>query len=87
MKEIGRYQREHMSAGGSRARSCCGGTLTLTFCLGIEPYTFGFLGKILGWSETECKVMIAKVREEVRDKSLHMFIKFYFVCGRKPGGA
>ncbi|KAK3215568.1 hypothetical protein GRF29_8g458064 [Pseudopithomyces chartarum] len=68
MKEIGRYQREHM-------------------CAGIEPYTFGFLGKILGWSETECKVMIAKVREEVRDKSLHMFIKFYFVCGRKPESA
>lgn len=28
--------------------------------------------------------MIAKVREEVRDKSLHMWIKFYFVYGRKP---
>lgn len=62
-------------------------TLTLTSYAGIEPYTFGFLGKILGWSETECQIMIAKVREEVRDKSLHMFIKFYFVCGRKPEGA
>jgi hypothetical protein len=54
---------------------------------GIEPYTLGFLGKILGWSETECKIMIAKVREEVRDKSLHMYIRFYFVYGRKPESA
>ncbi|KAJ4299604.1 hypothetical protein N0V90_004850 [Kalmusia sp. IMI 367209] len=68
MKEIGRYQREHMA-------------------IGIEPYTLGFLGKILGWSEAECKIMIAKVREEVRDKSLHMYIRFYFVYGRKPESA
>ncbi|KAL5404688.1 hypothetical protein PMIN03_008957 [Paraphaeosphaeria minitans] len=68
MKEIGRYQREHMS-------------------IGIEPYTLGFLGKVMGWSETECKIMIAKVREEVRDKSLHLYIRFYFVYGRKPESA
>ncbi|KAL1596306.1 hypothetical protein SLS60_008951 [Paraconiothyrium brasiliense] len=68
MKEIGRYQREHMA-------------------IGIEPYTLGFLGKVLGWSEAECKIMIAKVREEVRDKSLHMYIRFYFVYGRKPESA
>jgi hypothetical protein len=37
MKEIGRYQREHMA-------------------LGIEPYTLGFIGKVLGWSEAECRV-------------------------------
>jgi hypothetical protein len=65
MKEIGRYQREHM-------------------CMGIEPYTLGFLGKILGWSEEECKVMIAKVVSETRDKSLHLYLRFFFVYGRRP---
>jgi SAM-dependent methyltransferase len=68
MKEIGRYQREHMS-------------------MGIEPYTLGFIGKVLGWSEQECKILIAKVVNEVRDRSLHLYIRFFFVSGRKPEGA
>ncbi|PSN72471.1 S-adenosyl-L-methionine-dependent methyltransferase, partial [Corynespora cassiicola Philippines] len=65
MKEVGRYQREHMA-------------------MGIEPYTLGFIGKVLGWGETECKVLIAKVINEVRDRSLHLYLRFYFVHGRKP---
>jgi len=65
MKEIGRYQREHMS-------------------LGIEPYTLGFIGKVLGWSEAECRVLIAKVTNDVRNKAFHLYIRFFFVYGRKP---
>jgi hypothetical protein len=68
MKEIGRYQREHM-------------------VLGIEPYTLGFIGKVLGWSEAECRVLIAKVANDVRNKHLHLYIRFYFVHGRKPESA
>ena len=68
MKEIGRYQREHMA-------------------MGIEPYTFGFIGKVLGWSEQECRVLIAQVTNDVRRKDVHMYIKFYFVHGRKPPSA
>ena len=64
MKEIGRYQREHM-------------------CLGIEPYTLGFIGKVLGWSEAECRVLIAQVTNDVRRRDVHMYIKFYFVHGRR----
>jgi SAM-dependent methyltransferase len=65
MKEIGRYQREHMA-------------------MGIEPYTLGFIGKVLGWSEAECRVLIAKVTNDVRNKAFHLYIRFYFVHGRKP---
>lgn len=68
MKEIGRYQREHMS-------------------IGVEPYTLGLLGKVAGWSEEECRVMIARVVSDVRNKNVHMYIKFYFVHGRKPDHA
>ncbi|KAH8712012.1 methyltransferase [Phaeosphaeriaceae sp. PMI808] len=52
--------------------------------MGIEPYTLGFIGKVLGWSEAECRVLIAKVVEEARNKSLHLYIRFYFIHGRKP---
>ena len=68
MKEIGRYQREHMA-------------------MGIEPYTFGFIGKILGWSEDECRVLIAQAINDVRRRDVHMYIKFYFVHGRKAPSA
>ena len=68
MKEIGRYQREHMA-------------------MGIEPYTLGLLGKVLGWSEAECRVMIAKVVSDIRNKAVHLYIRFYFVHGRRPESA
>lgn len=68
MKEIGRYQREHMA-------------------MGIEPYTLGFIGKVLGWSEAECRVLIAKVINDVRNRAFHIYIRFYFVHGRKPESA
>ena len=68
MKEIGRYQREHMA-------------------MGIEPYTFGLLGKVLGWSEAECRVIIAKVVDDVRNKNFHIYVKFYFTHGRRPESA
>lgn len=68
MKEIGRYQREHMS-------------------MGIEPYTLGLMGKVLGWSEAECRVMIAKVVADIRRKDVHLYIRFYFVHGRVPENA
>jgi len=54
---------------------------------GIEPYTFGFLGKAMGWSEAECRVTIAKVINDVRDKTLHLYVRYYFVYGRKPESA
>lgn len=68
MKEIGRYQREHM-------------------VIGVEPYTYGFIGKVLGWSGEECKVLTARVVNEIKDKSFHIYVKFYFVSGRKPEAA
>ncbi|EMD63708.1 hypothetical protein GGP41_005655 [Bipolaris sorokiniana] len=68
MKEIGRYQREHMS-------------------IGVEPYTLGLLGKVAGWTEEECRVMIARTVSDVRRKDVHMYIRFYFVHGRKPDHA
>ncbi|KAF1833620.1 S-adenosyl-L-methionine-dependent methyltransferase [Decorospora gaudefroyi] len=68
MKEIGRYQREHVS-------------------MGIEPYTLGLLGKVRGWSEAECRVMIAKVVSDIRNKAIHLYVCFYFVYGRKSESA
>ncbi|CAI6306338.1 unnamed protein product [Periconia digitata] len=51
---------------------------------GIGPYTLGFLGKVQGWSEDECKVITAKVISQMRNPKIHTYIKYYFVHGRKP---
>ncbi|EEH06366.1 methyltransferase [Histoplasma capsulatum var. duboisii H88] len=53
--------------------------------LGVEAYAYGFIGKILGWSQAECQVLCAKVKAEFRDRRNHMYIKTYIVYGKKPG--
>ncbi|KAL2380793.1 hypothetical protein RJZ90_004383 [Blastomyces dermatitidis] len=52
--------------------------------LGVEAYAFGFMGKVLGWTHAECQVLSAKVKAEFRNRQNHMYIKTYFVSGRKP---
>jgi len=51
----------------------------------IEPYALGFICKVLGWSEQETKILIAKVRQEIANYKNHLYIRFFFVYGRKPG--
>lgn len=50
----------------------------------IEAYALGLLGNVLGWKAEECKVLSAKVIAELKDKSLHLYSRFFFVYGRKP---
>lgn len=51
---------------------------------GVETYTYGFIGKILGWSETECQVLTANTLQELRSRANHLYVRFFFVRGRKP---
>jgi len=53
-------------------------------CLAAEPWTLGFLGRLNGWSNDECRVLIAEVRREVRDPKLHLYAFYHFVIGRRP---
>lgn len=50
---------------------------------GIEVYTLGFIGKILGWNELECRVLAAKVTEELRDRKNHLYLNCHIIRGRK----
>jgi hypothetical protein len=51
---------------------------------GIEVYTLGFIGKVLGWSEIECRVLAAKAGEELKDRKNHLYVNCYIIQGRKP---
>ncbi|KAH6884873.1 S-adenosyl-L-methionine-dependent methyltransferase [Thelonectria olida] len=50
----------------------------------VESYTPGVFGRILGWSDEEVQVLVAKVRKDLNDPAIHLYIPAYFVWGKKP---
>ncbi|KAJ9129718.1 Demethylmenaquinone methyltransferase [Pleurostoma richardsiae] len=50
----------------------------------VESYTPGIFTQVLGWTEVETQVFIAKVKKELKDPSIHLYFPVYFVWGRKP---
>ncbi|WEW57333.1 hypothetical protein PRK78_002798 [Emydomyces testavorans] len=52
---------------------------------GLSSYTMAPFTRVLGWSPEEIEVLLAGLRKEIQDTSIHMYAKFHFVYGRKPG--
>jgi hypothetical protein len=52
----------------------------------IAPITLALFTRVLKWNEMETQVFIAKVRNEFKDPSRHLFVNCHFICGRKSGG-
>ena len=52
--------------------------------LSLQAYVPGLLGRILGWSNEECQILIAEVTRELRDPKIHLYTSFRFNYGRKP---
>jgi len=50
----------------------------------VESFTLGLLGRVMGWSNDECQVLMAEVRRELRDPKLRLYTVFHFVIGRRP---
>ncbi|KAH6959653.1 S-adenosyl-L-methionine-dependent methyltransferase, partial [Ilyonectria sp. MPI-CAGE-AT-0026] len=50
----------------------------------IDSYTPALFGRVLGWSETEIQVFIAKVKNDLSDPSIHLYLPTYIIWGRKP---
>ncbi|KAH7123137.1 S-adenosyl-L-methionine-dependent methyltransferase [Dactylonectria macrodidyma] len=50
----------------------------------IESYTPALFSRVLGWNAAEIQVFIAKVKEDLRDPSIHIYLPVYFVWARKP---
>jgi len=51
---------------------------------GYEAIGVGLYTRALGWTHTEFMVFLAKIRTELRDRSLHTYHTFAVVYGRKP---
>jgi hypothetical protein len=50
----------------------------------MESYSMALFTRVLGWSPNEVNIFLAGVRQELTDRSLHLYAKFYFVYGQKP---
>ncbi|KAK7402563.1 hypothetical protein QQX98_011668 [Neonectria punicea] len=50
----------------------------------VDSYTPALFAHSLGWSMDEIQVFMAKVKKELRDPSIHLYLSLYFVWGRKP---
>ncbi|KAK2802306.1 hypothetical protein FQN51_004595 [Onygenales sp. PD_10] len=54
-------------------------------CLqGLEGWALAFLTRTLGWDVVEVQVLLAKFRAAMKDRSLHVYVPYNTVYGRKP---
>ncbi|KAL8766184.1 MAG: hypothetical protein Q9209_006949 [Squamulea sp. 1 TL-2023] len=51
---------------------------------GLEGVSLGLLTRGLDWTAEEVKVLIAKCRPELKDRSIHSYQTNVFITGRKP---
>ncbi|RMJ24772.1 Methyltransferase [Aspergillus sp. HF37] len=49
----------------------------------MESYSMALFTRVLEWEADEVKVFFTGVRQELTDRSLHTYAKFYFVYGQK----
>jgi len=50
----------------------------------LGSYTYALLSRVLHWNRLEIEVLLAGVRREIKDVSIHSYTKVYFVYGQKP---
>ena len=50
----------------------------------VEPFTLALFTRVLGWSRDRTQVLIAGVKDEIRNPRNHFYTASHFVYGRKP---
>jgi hypothetical protein len=50
----------------------------------IEPFCFGYIGKVLQCSEAECRIFTALIVNEIKNRKNHFYVNFHYVSGRRP---
>jgi L-cystine uptake protein TcyP (sodium:dicarboxylate symporter family) len=51
---------------------------------GVEALSLRLLTSVLKWTPEEVKVLCAKVKSELKSKSVHAILDFYVVYGQRP---
>lgn len=50
----------------------------------IPPYCYALFTRVLGWQRPEIEALVAGIRQELKDMSLHLYTKVHVVYGQKP---
>jgi hypothetical protein len=51
---------------------------------GLNAMSMALFTRVLGWSTERIEVLLAEVRNDLRDRSIHAYAEVYIVYGRKP---
>ncbi|KAL6917305.1 hypothetical protein FSST1_008800 [Fusarium sambucinum] len=50
----------------------------------IASYTPGIFSRILHWKDAEIQVLMARVKKDLSNPAIHLYVPVYFIWGRKP---
>ncbi|RSL81823.1 hypothetical protein CEP51_005572 [Fusarium floridanum] len=50
----------------------------------ITSYTPALFSRVLGWQDDEIQVFMAKVKKDLTNPAVHLYLPVYFIWGRKP---
>jgi hypothetical protein len=50
----------------------------------IPSFMIAYYTRILGYTMERTQVTMEAVKREFQDRSLHLYLRWYFVCGQKP---
>ncbi|RKK34310.1 hypothetical protein BFJ68_g17505 [Fusarium oxysporum] len=50
----------------------------------IDSYTPGIFSRVLGWDQTEIQVLMARVKNDLNNPAIHLYVPTYFIWGKKP---
>ncbi|KAL1645819.1 hypothetical protein SLS58_003703 [Diplodia intermedia] len=51
---------------------------------GLEAFVLAVFTRVLGWEAEEVQVFVAKCRQDMKRRDVHMFLPFYVVWGQRP---
>ncbi|KAE8155233.1 putative methyltransferase [Aspergillus avenaceus] len=51
----------------------------------LDAYSLALFTRFLGWTVEEIQMLLVGVRKELMDRKLHIFSKYYMVCGQREG--
>jgi hypothetical protein len=52
----------------------------------VEPFTLALYTRVLGYSPEEAQIVVARVKQDLRNRQHHLWAPFHYIWGRKPGG-
>lgn len=51
----------------------------------VDSYSLAVFTRVLGWSNERTQLLLAGVKNDLRNRKTHFYTASHFVYGRKPG--